>query len=156
MPYAYNMDKENQPDAILPEGWREFKCIDMVPEVSKKGNEMFVCEFMDILSGKSKKVWLVSTEGKRWMLKGLLSACGIERAADGNFNWDFPDIINKPIFGYVQNENETFIGRDGNEVTKPKSKIVEFKKWAGETAIEKPVGIPKPDAIRPEDVKWEE
>lgn len=128
MGYEMDMSKEQEPNAELPEGWRELITIDMVPEVSKKGNDMFVCEFQDVKTGKKKKAWLVSVEGKRWMLKQLLSACGVEKNAEGKFNWDFPDVINKPILGYVQIENETYINREGQEVTKPKSKIVEFKK----------------------------
>ncbi len=143
MSYEMDMSKESNPDAQLPEGWREFKTIDMIPETSKAGNDMFVCEFMDVKTGKSKKAWLVSVEGKRWMLKQLLEACGVERNPDTKkYNWDFPDVINKSILGYVQVENETFIDRSGKEVTKPKSKIVEFKKFDG--------------TINPEDIAWEE
>lgn len=143
MGYSMNMDKESQPDANLPEGWREFKCMDMVPEVSKKGNDMFACQFLDVKSGKSKKVWLVSTEGKRWMLKQLLEACGIKRSEDGVFHWDFPDVIGKSVLGYVQVEDETYINRSGESVTSPKSKIVEFKAFDG---------TPK----TPEEINWSE
>lgn len=128
MGYSMDMSKESTPDAQLPEGWREFRCIDMIPEVSKSGNDMFVCQFLDVKSGKSKKVWLVSTEGKRWLLKQLLEACGISRnKSTNNYDWDFPDVMNKSVMGYVQVENETFIDRTGTEKTLPKSKIVEFK-----------------------------
>jgi len=142
--YNMNMDKEAMPEAMLPEGWRELKCKDMIPEVSKAGNDMFITTFIDVKSGKEKKVWLVSVEGKRWLLKQLLSACGIERNAEGNFSWDFSDIINKSVLGYVQVEDETFIDRKGETVTKPKSKIVEFKKFEGKTVSD------------PSEIAWEE
>lgn len=147
MGYSMDMSKESQPDAQLPEGWREFKCLDMIPETSKAGNDMFVCQFQDVKSGKTKKMWLVSVEGKRWLLKQLLEACGIERNPDTKkYDWDFPDVIGKPVMGYVQVENETFIDRSGQEVTKPKSKIVEFKAHNG-----------NPDGVKSvDDVKWEE
>ncbi len=133
MGYSYDMSKEQEPNVTLPEGWHEFKCVDMVPEVSKKGNDMFVSDFVHVKTEKHMKMWLVSVEGKRWMLKQLLEACGIVKSEDGNYNWDFPDIINKSILGYVQNVDESFIGRDGNEVKTQKSKIVEFKKFDGQT-----------------------
>ena len=145
MSYSMDMNKESTPDAQLPEGWREFKCMDMIPEVSSKGNDMFVCQFLDVETGKSKKMWLVSVEGKRWLLKQLLEACGVVRAEDKKYNWDFPDVIGKPVMGYVQVENETFINREGKEVTQPKSKIVEFKAHNG-----------NPDGVKSADeIAWE-
>jgi hypothetical protein len=137
-----DMSKEQEPSVLLTEGWHEFKCIDMIPEVSKKGNDMFVCDFLHVKSEKHIKVWLVSVEGKRWMLKQLLESCGIFKGDDGKYNWDFPDVINKSILGYIQNIEESFIRRDGNEIKTQKSKLVEFK------AMDK---NPK----TPEEIAWE-
>lgn len=145
MSYSMDMSKEQAPNALLTEGWHEFKCVDMVPEVSKKGNDMFVSDFVHVKSDKHIKVWLVSTEGKRWMLKQLLEACGVVRSEDGKYNWDFPNVINKSVLGYIQNIEESFINRDGAEIKTQKSKLVEFKAFNG-----------NPEGVKSiEDVNWE-
>lgn len=127
MGYSYDeMESERGPQKLLPAGDRVLKVVDMVPEVSKAGNDMFVTMLEDVESGDKKTVWLVSVKGKRWLLKTLLESCGIRRADDGNWNWDFPDVIGKKVVGQVEHFDDTYIDRNGNPVNAKKDRITVF------------------------------
>jgi len=123
MSYRHDMSKESKKKALLPEGWRPFKITACEEKVSKKGNDMFVFTFTDIETGQDEEVYAIAAQGKRWFLKGILSACGVAAAEDGVYDWDMVDVMNKAIRGYVVHEEEEWINRQGETIVTKKSKI---------------------------------
>lgn len=127
MGYSYDMKGEKKPRVVLEEGWRKFKVTDCEEMTSKAGNSMFLVSLEDTETGGFLDVYCVATPKKRWLLKSLLSACGIEAAKDGIYNFDIPDLLEKEVMGKVENSDEEWINREGDTVVTPKSKIAEFK-----------------------------
>ena len=128
MPYNMNMNSEKRPNVkrLLDEGWRTFRINSGEAKVSKSGNDMFVVNITDIKTGYSEDIYLVATEGKRWLLKEILVACGIPKDTEGNYTWDIPDIINKEIVGLVEHEPNEYINRNGDTVKTTVHRINKF------------------------------
>lgn len=126
MGYSYDMKGEHRPRVILDEGWRKFKVIDCEEMTSKAGNEMFLVSLEDTETGGFLDVYCVATPKKRWLLKSLLSACGIEAAKDGVYNFDIPELLGKEVMGKVENSDEKWVNREGETVVTKKSRIAEF------------------------------
>jgi DNA-binding PadR family transcriptional regulator len=112
---------------LLPEGWREFTIISCEPSVSKGGNEMFIFELQDSETGYIDKLYAVSTQGKRWLLKTILTACGVPAGQDGVYDWETSAVIGKQVQGLVEHEDNEWINREGETVKSKKHKIVEIK-----------------------------
>jgi len=113
-----DMSSEKKPTSkkLLPEGWRKFVLKSAEAKISKQGNNMFVVNISDALTGYSEDIYLVATEGKRWLLKELLGACGIGRGSDNKYTWDIPDIIGKEVAGLVEHEPNEYINRNGDTI----------------------------------------
>ena len=131
MSYSDNMDNEQAPKRkkLLNQGWRIFQIKQGKEATSKSGNPMFIFTIQDNETDYIEDIYCVSTPGKRWILKCILSSCGIERNTDGNYNWDIPDVLNKDILGLVEHEPNEYINREGVEVKTIQHKIVDFKKY---------------------------
>ena len=127
MAYKHNMKNEKPPRQVLPEGWREFTVSSIQESTSKAGNEMFIVSLSDKETKAAIDVYCIATEGKRWMLKSLLTALGVAAGQDGVYDWDADEVIGKVVLGKVKNEDEEWIDREGEKRTTQKSKIVEFK-----------------------------
>ena len=124
----YDMDMSGESEKrLIPEGWYEFKIADIGEQTRKAGNPMFkvVCELAD--GTGSIEVYCIATEGKRWLLKQLLSACGIKPDAEGKFKWDISDVDGSMVHARVEHESEDWIDRQGKTRTSVKSKISEFR-----------------------------
>ena len=95
---------------------------------------MFVIGMKDKETGYVDSIYAVATEGKRWVLKNILSSCGVKAGADGVYDWSSSDIIGKEVVGEVEHEDNTWINREGNEITSKQHKIVHFHEasWDGE------------------------
>ena len=128
--YSHDMSRESN-RGLLPEGWRKFKIVKCEKAVSKAGNEMFVAKVVSAEdAGIGCDVYLVAEKGKRWFLKQILSAVGIEPDEEGNMAWDLSDVEGHTILGKVEHKKEDD-WVDRNNVTQPgklKARIVEFKK----------------------------
>ena len=126
--YRMDMSGESERHELeLPNGWREFVISDCREEQSKAGNDMFIFTLTDKETGQMGDLYAIATEGKRWFLKAILKACTVKAAADGVYDWEIEDVLDKVVMGKVVNEEETFINREGDSVTKNKSKVVEIK-----------------------------
>lgn len=125
--HSMDMSKEKPQKAMLPEGWREFKVTDIAESVSKAGNDMFVVDLEDKETGGFLDVYCVATEGKRWLLKQLLTAVQCPAGEDGKYDWDEEDVVGKSILGQVKNNTEEWIDREGEKRNTEKSKIASFK-----------------------------
>jgi hypothetical protein len=144
--YSDDMKDEKKPSKLLPAGDRVVRIAAMVEKISKAGNKMFVATLFDEQTKNEMDVFLVAEKGKRWFLKMLLSAVGIEPNDDGVFEWDTDDVVGKSVVARVEHFTEPWVNREGNEVQINKAKVTEFIEHTG-----------NPDnAKTPSDVAWEE
>lgn len=129
-PYKHDMSDEPKPKVkrLLDEGWRKFKIISGEEQTSKAGNEMVVFEVEDVLTGYREDWYCVTVKGKRWFLKSILNACGLEGGQDGVYEWDIRDLIDKEVAGLVIHEPNTYINREGVEINTTQHRIQEVKK----------------------------
>ena len=131
-----NMASEKEPTKrkLLDEGEHIFEIVSCEPSVSKKGNDMFIIELKHEATGYIDKIYPVATEGKRWLLKQILTACGLPAGQDGIYDWSPDDIIGKKIKGIVEHEENDWINRDGENVKTKQHRIVsvETASWDGE------------------------
>lgn len=130
----YKDDMTNDRGKWLPEeGYHNLEIITMKEGTSKQGNPKYIIGFAsadDPTNGLQQD--LTNIQGKRWLLRQLLEAAGIEpkKNKEGKeiYTWDISDIEGKTVSAKIIHDKTPFIGRDGNEVIIPKSKIIEFKK----------------------------
>jgi len=125
----HDMSGEKAPTRkrLLPEGWRNFEIFSCEPSVSKGGNEMFIFELKDEETQYVDKIYAVAVQGKRWLLKSILTACGVPAGQDGVYDWEISSILNKRIQGLVEHEDNEWINRDGETVTTKQHRIIEIK-----------------------------
>lgn len=126
---SMNMDDERGPKDLLAQGWRPLEIMSLTKQTSKKGNEMYVAVVQDIETNKSNEVFMVTTPGKRWLLKSLLEAKGIGKAEDGQYHWKPLDLVGDVVLGLVEHEPNDWIDREGNERKGFQSKVTRFKKY---------------------------
>lgn len=138
-----DMSEEKKPSKLLPAGDRRVRIAAMVQRVSKAGNNMFVATLFDEETKNEMDVFLVAEKGKRWFLKMLLSAVGIEADENGVFEWDTDDVVGKEVIAKVEHYTEPWINREGNEVQVNKAKVTEFLE-----ATINPGGITSADALK--------
>ena len=127
-----DMSNEKAPSRkkLLPEGLLSMKIISCEPSVSKAGNQMMIVELQEKDTGYVEKIYLVAEQGKRWQLKKLLTACGIESGKDGVYDWDTEDIVGKEINVLNEPEDNTWINREGNEITTKQNRFTDFEAQA--------------------------
>jgi hypothetical protein len=132
MPYQDDMTEDNS-RWFPPEGWVNLEVVKMEEGFSKANNPKFTIYFVsagDTSKGLTQD--LTNIQGKRWLLRQLLEACGIEPDINEEgkkiYTWDIPDVEGKSISGRIVHEKSSFIDREGNERDSLKAKIVEFKK----------------------------
>ena len=147
MPYSDDLSKEKAPTrkTLLPEGWRPFTIKSGEDKESKAGNKMFVFRIEDNETSNQEDIYIVRTEGKRWLLKQMLTAIGIVPDTDGKFTYEMSDFIEKQLVGKVIHEDNTWVNREGQTITSKQHKIVEFKSVADHI---------KPKS--PADISWDE
>lgn len=75
---------------------------------------------------------LTNIPGKRWLLRQLLEATGIEGQENSEgrkiYQWEIDDILGKTVTAKVIHDKTPFTNRQGYEEIRPKAKIIEFKK----------------------------
>ena len=124
--YKDNMDNERAPSGLLPEGQRELKIVSMEDTISKQGNAMFLTQVRDTATGDEQTIYLVSVQGKRWMLKSLLDSVGITKDNDGNYLWDIEDVVERVVSAKVVHQEESYLDNNAQERTSTKSRIMSF------------------------------
>lgn len=144
--YKHDMKEEKRPPSNLPEGKRLVRINELLPDVSKQGNSMYVASIEDVKLGKSMQVWLVAEPKKRWLLKSLLTAVDLKAGEDGVYDWSVTDVIGKLVFAVIEHETQPWVNREGKEIMQTKAKVTEF------LAAEKGAD----GKITPEDIAWEE
>lgn len=124
--YSDDLSQEKKPAGLIPEGQRLVKVLNMEASTSKGGNRMFITSIEDVETKTSTSIYLVSEPKKRWMLKSLLNAVGLEGGQDGIYSWSEEDVIGKEVIATVEHYDEPWINRLGEEVLSKKSKITDF------------------------------
>lgn len=128
MVYRMDMSQEKEKDVLLPEGWREFRVVNVEEKTSTKGNPMFVWTLEDDETKQNKDVYAIATLKKRWFLKQLLKACDVIVENGEIYLFELKNLKDKFIYGRIKHIEETFINKEGNEQKVLKAKIVEIKK----------------------------
>lgn len=145
-----NMDEEKPMKRLLAEGWRVFTIRAGREQLAKNsGNEMVVFTIEDDISGNPDEIYCILAKGKRWTLKTILSACGIERNSDGNYKWTIEGLIGKKVLGLVAHEPNEYINKENKTVKGMQHRIVDFK-----TYIEPPPS--DKEQHNGKDIAWEE
>ena len=123
-----DMSGETRPNIkkVLPEGWLSVEIESCEPSVSKAGNQMMIVELKEKETSYIEKIYLVAEQGKRWQLKKLLIACGIEAGKDGIYDWNTEDIVGKQIRALNEPEDNTWINRSGDEITTKQNRFTDF------------------------------
>lgn len=130
---------------LLPEGWRGFEIVTGDDKPSKAGNPMYILGLKDEETGIVANVYAIRTPGKRWVLKTILEALGIEKQEDDNYNY-LPEIMNKKIMGEVVHEPNEYINRQGETVNSTQHRINAFRTYTA-----------NPDgATKAEDIAWDQ
>jgi len=130
----YSDDMTDDNSRWMPdEGWHDVEIVRLEEGTSKQGNPKYTINFASAsepTNGLQQD--LTNISGKRWLLRQLLEACGIEPKENEEgrkiYDWDISDIEGKTVSARIVHDKTPFIGRDGNEIIIPKAKIVEFKK----------------------------
>lgn len=131
MSFDMDMNGEDKVNFEMPDGWHDFEVVKLTEQKSKQNNDMFVAKVVSAEDyGVGCDVYLVAEKGKRWLLKQLLTACGIVPDENGHMLWDIPDVEGKTIQGRVEHQQEPeWIDRNGKtQPGKIKARIVEFKR----------------------------
>jgi len=126
--YSFDMSNEQAPSSGFPAG--KNKCIITKCEesTSKAGNVMFILTLtLESDPAVTMTVYAVATPKKRWLLKQLLSVCDVKAAANGVYDFEVSDVLNKTITACVKIEPENWIDRDGNPRTTNKSRVYGFE-----------------------------
>lgn len=136
--YRHDMSEESK-KVFLPAGWRDFRIVACIEHTSKAGNEGFKFNWFDIALGEEVEIYATAVKKKRWFLKSILSACNVEAAQDGIYEWEISDVLQKVIKGRVEHYEDEWINQDNVKVKTPKWKIAEVRSMMDkvETAIDK-------------------
>jgi len=125
--YSMNMNGESE-RVLINEGWHDFQVAQIEEQISKAGNMMFKVTLKLLTEHGSTDVYCIAEEGKRWMLKLLLEACGITGDENGNYEWDISNVKDSMVQAKIKHEPNEWIDRNGNAQTSMQSRVVEFKK----------------------------
>lgn len=125
------------------EGWHELEIVKMTEGTSKAGNSKYTIEFVSTEDyGNGLQQDITNIQGKRWLLRQLIEACGIipEEIVEeftGKtrkvYDWEISNIEGKTVYAKIIHEDNNWIDRSGTEHHDKKAKIVEFKKITIET-----------------------
>ena len=132
--WPVSMQGEQEKPPLLPEGWTRFQIVSVklvTEEESKSGNAYFLWDMETDGGNIPMRTTLI--KGKRWLLKQILSACGIE-AKDNDpeekYLFGPEDVEGKYVMGQVVNkEQKPYTNKRGEVVVpEPKSEINAVKK----------------------------
>jgi len=145
--WKVGMQGEGEGAILLNEGEHvaEIKEVRLVSaEESKSGNPYFFWKLKTESGSIDVRTTLI--KGKRWLLKQILLACGIqadEKDPEEKYVFDEKDVMGKKIIINVVNRESSFTGRDGKTVTNTKSEVNRIKLYVVE-AKENHDKIPPP------------
>ena len=130
----YSDDMTDDVGRWMPdEGWVDVEVVTMVKGTSQSNNPKYTINLASADEPQNGLTQdLTNIQGKRWLLRQLLEACGIEpqKNEEGRniYVWDISDIEGKTVSAQIQHDKTPFIDREGKERVVPKAKIIAFKK----------------------------
>ena len=141
--WPVSMKDEQDRAPLLTEGWREFIIVSVKhvsEDESKSGNPYFTWDMKCDEGTIQMRTTLI--KGKRWLLKQVLSACGIEAKADDpekKYAFGPEDVEGKSVFGKVVTKEQKPFTLDNGEVVnpEPRSEINRVKKIGSVTEVSK-------------------
>jgi len=132
--YEHDMRGEGE-SILIEEGWNTHLITNIIPAKSKAGNDMFIITLEHPDSGSVDEVYAITTKGKRWILKQLLAACGIQEGKDGIYHWCEEDVIGCSVEANNKPEPNEFTRRDGTVVKEMRNKINGFRASKGKATV---------------------
>lgn len=146
--FSNDNDKKNWfPD----EGWIDVEIASMKEAISKAGFSKYTVELVSASNaGEGLIQDLTNIQGKRWLLRQLIEACGIEpqikiveeheneygaiikKEEKKIYDWEIENIIGKTVRGLVAHEQgDDWIDTKNNlQKGKLKAKFIQFKKMS--------------------------
>lgn len=110
---------------LMPEGEVVLKIIKIEPKTSKAGNEMLEWTVMS-KDGKCDVICTILTQGKRWALKNILSACNVQVLDGEIYVFEPEQLVDKLIVGINKHIENEFINRKGETEKKSQNKFTKF------------------------------
>lgn len=133
MPKQWNVSMKDEKERVeLKDGLHNGEIAEVKfigEEDSKSGNPYFLWSIETSEGTLPVRTTLI--KGKRWLLKQMLSACGIEANDDDpekKYAFSESDVLGKPICIVVKNKESSFTGKNGDPVTVTKSEVVGIRK----------------------------
>ena len=120
--------KDEKERVELDDGLHEGKIISVRlidEEESKSGNPYFLWSIETKEGAFPVRTTLL--KGKRWLLKQLLSACGIESKEDDpdkKYAFGESDVVGRQVILKIKNKESTFTGKSGEPITTTKPEVV--------------------------------
>lgn len=153
----WNVGMEGEKD-----GWTELPDGDHVAEIK---NVRLVDE-EESGSGNPYFLWTLGTKegdldvrttlikGKRWLLKQMLLACGIESKDDDpekKYAFSPENVIEKTIIIQIKNKPNSYTNKDGEKVENTKSEVRRVKPYKIEKSAEK---VEKAEVVDDEEIPF--
>jgi hypothetical protein len=126
--YQSNFKNEkNTTKTVFNAGWHNWHVDTIESKTSKSGNPMFAVGFSNIDTCQTITSYLLAVEGKQWQLSQFIKACGVVVDQEGNCNWSDTDVIGRTIGGFIENEENNYINREGKTIEGEQSKLTNFR-----------------------------
>jgi len=119
-------------------GWIDVEIVKMVEGVSASKNPKYVINFADAVNpGNALEQSLTNIPGKRWLLRQLLEACGIEPEETKEeftekirkvYDWEISDIEGKTVSALVEHEPNVWTDSNNKVHNDVQAKFVKFQK----------------------------
>jgi hypothetical protein len=128
---TYDMSQESERlELNVPEGLYNFEILSVNLTKSKAGNEMYeITLALENDPSQGTKVYCVTEQGKRWLLKSFLRALDCATTETGEYIFDKEEAeaaTGKIINGKVILEENKWLDRSGEERANTKCKVVNF------------------------------
>ena len=130
-------DEGRKNNWLPPEGWKAVEVVKMVSATSKAGNSKYTVDLVSTVDASDGiQIDLTNIPGKRWLLRQLIEACGveprIEADADGKdhkkYDWEVEDVEGKTVMAKCVHEPNDWTDRQNVQHHDHRAKFVEFKK----------------------------
>jgi hypothetical protein len=123
----YDMRGEGH-SVLLPEGWHKVLVTDVILQMSKSNNEMWVITTEEPESGSVDTVYAITTPKKRWILKSFLDAAGFKKDSDGVYkNVEMADCVGITVEANNKPEANEFVNRAGETIKEMRNKFISFR-----------------------------
>ena len=118
MGFEVDLTDVQESSFTIPDGTYKAKCIDIVQDVSKSGNPMFIWDFEIIegnYKGKTFKSWTAITPAAMWKVAETVQALGVGQTGQV-VKFKKGDVINK-LCGIVMEQDE-YNGKPTSRITR--------------------------------------